>query len=221
MADLDRLKNLGAIGDVVTDAIVNVEFTLLLQQQDGHSRELFGDAGDPEFGLWRIWDFLLTGGEAIALAQNHLTIACHQNRTIVNAFLVIFLHQSIDFFPTFVDMLGWEMPADLSFDGVSMKPTLEKNQEVRDEIFCHFPHNKPCTSLRKGDWKLIRWYFDQPDGNHRYELYNLAEDEGESHNLALQESKRVMELSERMDEILLETEALIPLPNPDYVADRH
>jgi hypothetical protein len=37
--------------------------------------------------------------------------------------------------------------------------------------------------------------------------------------LEQQESKRVKELSERMDDILLETEALIPLPNPDYVAD--
>ncbi len=130
------------------------------------------------------------------------------------------LHQSIDFFPTFVDMLGWEMPSGHSFDGVSMRSTLEKNQEVRDEIFCHFPHHNPCTSLRKGDWKLIRWYFDQPDGSHRYELYNLAKDEGEENNLAIQETKRVEELSGRMDELLLETEALIPLPNPDYVADR-
>lgn len=126
------------------------------------------------------------------------------------------LQQSTDFFPTFVDMFGWEVPEGVRFDGVSMKPVLEENKAVRDEIFCHFPHNRPSTSLRQGDWKLIRWYYDNPDQSNRYELYNLAEDEGEATNLASSESRLMKKMIQRLDELLDETESLIPIPNPAY-----
>lgn len=126
------------------------------------------------------------------------------------------LQQSTDFFPTFADMLGWELPGNLDFDGLSMRATLERNEAVREEIFCHFPHNGSSTSLRQGDWKLIRWYHDGPDQNHRYELYNLAEDEGEASNLASSEEKRLKKMINRMDVLLEETEGLLPVPNPDY-----
>ena len=129
------------------------------------------------------------------------------------------LHQSTDFFPTFADMLGWELPDGLRFDGVSMKPTLEKNKAVRDEIFCHYPRQRPATSLRQGDWKLIRWWCDNPDQTDRYELYNLAEDESESENLASTESRRLKKMIKHMDVLVEETEGLGPIPNPAYDPD--
>jgi arylsulfatase A-like enzyme len=115
-------------------------------------------------------------------------------------------------------MFEWEIPEELEFDGVSMKSILESNKAVRDEIFCHFP-DKLCTSLRKGDWKLIRWYCDNPDQTDRYELYNLAEDVGEAINLVATETDMFEKLSLRMDVLLEETEGLIPVPNPDYDPD--
>jgi arylsulfatase A-like enzyme len=126
------------------------------------------------------------------------------------------LTQSTDFFPTFADMLGWKLPSELEFDGISMKPVLEKNQAYRDEIFCHYPHNRPSTSLRKGNWKLIRWWCDNPDQSDRYELYNLAEDVGESVNLASEEPEWVKKMIRRMDELIEHREGLIPIPNPAY-----
>lgn len=126
------------------------------------------------------------------------------------------LQQSTDFFPTFADMLGWEMPQGLQFDGVSMRPTLEDGTAVRDEIFCHYPHNRPSTSLRQGDWKLIKWYCDHPDQSHRYELYNLAEDKGEAMNLFSSESKIAKMMMKRMDVLIQETDGLVPIPNPSY-----
>ena len=128
------------------------------------------------------------------------------------------LHQSSDFYPTFADLLEWDLPEDLQFDGISMRPVLEKEKDYREEVFCHFPHHRPASSLRHGDWKLIRWYFGKPDGSHRHELYNLAQDQGETHDLAASDPGRVQKLSKRLDEVLLETEALIPALNPDYQA---
>lgn len=125
------------------------------------------------------------------------------------------LEQSTDFFPTFADMLGWQLPAGLRFDGVSLKPVLEWGESVRNEIFCHFPNGHPATSLRQGDWKLIRWWCDQDDQTDRYELYNLLADQGEDNDLASEKPDLVRKLATRMDTYLKDTEAVIPKPNPN------
>ena len=139
--------------------------------------------------------------------------------------------QSTDFFPTFADMLGWKLPAEVRFDGVSLRPSLEKNESVRDEIYCHFPHSQvpgeyqrmpaptpltPASSVRRGDWKLIRFYCDNADQSDRHELYNLADDPGERRDLASAQPDRVKQLSVRLDAFLKETEAVIPKRNPAY-----
>ncbi len=126
------------------------------------------------------------------------------------------LEQSTDFFPTFADMLGWKLPERLHFDGISLRPILEKNSPVRNEIFCHFPSGHPATSLRSGNWKLIRWWCENDDQTHRYELYNLAEDQGEEHDMASLKPEVAKELVKRMDVLLKETEAVLPIPNPNY-----
>lgn len=141
------------------------------------------------------------------------------------------LIQSTDFFPTFADLLGWKLPAETRFDGISQRRVLEDNEPVRKEIFCHFPHNQargeyermpaptpatPASSVREGDWKLIRFYCDNADQSDRYELYNLAEDPGERHDLASAQSERVKQLATRLDMFLKDTSAVVPKPNPAY-----
>ncbi len=74
----------------------------------------------------------------------------------------------------------------------------------------------PAASLRKGDWKLIRFFADQPDGSDRYELYNLAVDLGELHDKTTTDPKRFAELREMLEKRLQETEAIIPQRNPAY-----
>jgi arylsulfatase A-like enzyme len=141
------------------------------------------------------------------------------------------LFQSTDFFPTFVDIFGWKLPEGTHFDGVSQRLLLEKNEKVRDEVFCHFPHPEahgeyemmpaitpatPASSVRQGDWKLIRFYCDNSDQTDRYELYNLADDPGERHNLAAAQPERVKQLAARIAWFLNDTEAVVPKPNPGY-----
>jgi arylsulfatase A-like enzyme len=104
-----------------------------------------------------------------------------------------------DFFPTFADMLGLEVPAGVEFDGVSQRPVFEGGPPPRDEFFCHFPHRQdagrnphqpaptvqaPASILRKGDWKLIRYYLEGPDFTNLHELYYLKHDPGERTDLA-------------------------------------
>ena len=66
--------------------------------------------------------------------------------------------------------------------------------------------------FRTGDWKLIHYW---EDGHN--ELYNLANDIGEQHDLAPAELQaRAEELWAKLRAWLNETGAKLPQPNPDY-----
>ena len=130
--------------------------------------------------------------------------------------------QSIDFYPTLLELTGVPARDGQSFDGVSIVPALRGEPLERDAIFVHIPQytpatlHRPSTSVRRGDWKLIRFYCDGPDQQDRHELYNLAEDIGETTDLAGQEQDIVSELSALIDRFLSDTEAVVPTPNPRY-----
>jgi arylsulfatase A-like enzyme len=129
---------------------------------------------------------------------------------------------SVDFYPTILEMTGLSRKAGLKLDGVSIVPALEGRALGREAIFCHFPHYTPMTGarpgtyVRKGDWKLIRYWADNDDQTDRPELYNLREDQGERNNLAASMPDKVKELGALMDAFLRDTNAVIPKPNPSY-----
>jgi len=132
------------------------------------------------------------------------------------------LVSGVDFYPTILELVGRRPKAGQTFDGLSIIPALKGGTLPRDTVFCHFPHytpatgNTPATYVRKGDWKLIRYYADNEDQTDRHELYNLKDDVGEADNLAGRRPDKVKELSERIDGFLRHTKAVVPKPNPDY-----
>ena len=132
------------------------------------------------------------------------------------------LVSSIDVYPTVLEMLGLKPRAGQRFDGVSIVPALKGRPLGRETVFCHFPHyvkatgNLPSTYVRKGDWKLIRFYADGPDQANRFELYNLAEDIGETKDLSARMPEKVRELDGMIDAHLKEIGAVVPKPNPSY-----
>ncbi|MGB2823231.1 MAG: sulfatase, partial [Phycisphaerae bacterium] len=130
---------------------------------------------------------------------------------------------SIDFFPTMLEMAGIQPRQGLRFDGESIVPLLKGTGKLRREaVFCHFPHyipatgNLPGTSVRQGDWKLIRLYGEGPGRSCAYELYNLKDDIGETINLAEKFPEKVKQLDGLISRHLEETGALVPIPNPAY-----
>ncbi|MBL7152174.1 MAG: sulfatase-like hydrolase/transferase [Phycisphaerae bacterium] len=130
---------------------------------------------------------------------------------------------SIDFYPTILEMIRARPKPGQNFDGISIVPALNGRRLARDTIFCHFPHGpanregfQPSTYVRKGDWKLIRFYADGPDQTDRYELYNLADDIGEKNDLAKEYPQKVKELDAMIDRFLEDTQAVVPKANPAY-----
>ncbi|MFB3827337.1 MAG: sulfatase [Bryobacteraceae bacterium] len=130
--------------------------------------------------------------------------------------------QSVDYYPTLLEMAGIRAEPAQKFDGISFVPALEGKPLGRQAIFCHFPHytpaanNVPGTYVRKGGWKLIRFWCDNPDQTDRFELYDLENDAGEAHDLAAKYPEKVKELNALMERFLRDTNAVVPKPNPAY-----
>jgi arylsulfatase A-like enzyme len=122
---------------------------------------------------------------------------------------------SIDFFPTIVLLAGLDLPRDRVIDGLDLSSLLTGRSRSLPErdLFWHFPHYwwgdrvRPWSIVRSGDWKLIRFYEDG-----REELYDLAEDPGETSDLAAAKPEVVGELRRKLDEWLKETGAKLPKP---------
>jgi arylsulfatase A-like enzyme len=123
----------------------------------------------------------------------------------------------IDIYPTILDALGLEKPAEHIIDGKSFVPVLDGSGELqRDALFTWFPHIVPAVSVRAGDWKLIRRFEPHPDYPELHELYNLKKDIGETNNLAEKMPDKVKQLDALIDRFIEDTGALAPKPNPAY-----
>ncbi len=107
-----------------------------------------------------------------------------------------------DLLPTAAEVAGVSAPAKL--DGISVLPTLlGKKQKPHEYLYWEQPRyvaetgtfrdETPVQAMRRGDWKAVR-----PKAAGPVELYNLAEDPGESKDLA--PTKK--ELVEEFDRLL-------------------
>ena len=87
-----------------------------------------------------------------------------------------------DVLPTLCEVSGAPTPADT--DGISFLPTLLGDGEQPDHeyLYWEFPAYNGQQALRMGDWKLVRQNLKK--GEPTLELYNLAEDIREAHNVA-------------------------------------
>jgi arylsulfatase A-like enzyme len=123
---------------------------------------------------------------------------------------------SPDVYPTILELAGLPARPDQHVDGVSFARALRGEAFDRGPIFWHFPHygnqgGTPGSSIRRGDWKLIEFYEDG-----RLELYNLAEDISEDHDLSAEHPAKAAELHRRLVEWRGEVAAREPTPNPDF-----
>ncbi len=122
---------------------------------------------------------------------------------------------SMDYFTTILNLAEIEHEKN---DGENLLPILTEGKQInRDELFWHYPHYhgsawKPGSALRKGDWKLVVHY-----ENNRTELFNLANDPGETTDIAFENKDKVAELKKILDTKLADSNAKFPEVNPDYV----
>ncbi len=101
----------------------------------------------------------------------------------------------VDVLPTLVELAGGKpvAPSGPGLAGRSLAPVLARNQAVARE-FLYFNHNHN-RAIRVGNWKLIATGDDGP-----WELYDLAKDRTEQHNVANAQPERVRQLSAQWKE---------------------
>lgn len=122
----------------------------------------------------------------------------------------------MDLAPTILDMAGVKHPAPtyqgreiVPMRGKSMVPYLQNKQpEIHEEGFVQGWETCGRAAVRKGDWKIV--FIPKPKGNEKWQLYNLAKDPGEIHDLAEKEPERLEALIKLWDQYVLET-GVIPL----------
>ena len=102
---------------------------------------------------------------------------------------------SNDFYPTLLDLADLPLEPQQHVDGVSFKPILlgQRNDLNREALYWHYPHSRNEGAVRQGEHKLLYRY-----ETGAAELYNLAEDVGETRDL----SADAPELTQRMTRML-------------------
>jgi arylsulfatase A-like enzyme len=117
-----------------------------------------------------------------------------------------------DFYPTLLAAAGLPLRPAQHLDGVDLTPLLQGGELGARSLYWHYPHyhgsaNRPSASVRKGDYKLVRWYEDGTE-----ELFNLADDLAETTDLADRQKPKRRELSADLDRWLKSVKAKMPVP---------
>ena len=103
-----------------------------------------------------------------------------------------------DFLPTFREIAG-QKARQQEEDGISLLPLLEnrKGQKEHEYLYFEFQEMNGRQAVRKGSWKLVHLNVRSPKST--YELYNLASDPSERHNVLEQYPEKAAELKGIMD----------------------
>lgn len=120
-----------------------------------------------------------------------------------------------DFFPTILQMAGIQRyQTTQTVDGKSFVNLLEgKSGDRSRSLFWHYPNEwgptgpgiGAASTIRKGDWKLIYYHASE-----EFELFNVADDLSEQHNLFEANQSRALELAEELTKYLKSVEAQMP-----------
>lgn len=100
-----------------------------------------------------------------------------------------------DMMPTFAALTDTPVK-NTCHDGISLLPTLtgKGRQQQHSHIYFEFHEGGGRQAVRQGDWKLIKLNVSHDEKEQVTELYNLAADPSECHNLASAYPDKVKEL---------------------------
>ncbi len=113
---------------------------------------------------------------------------------------------SLDFFPTFANYIGYEMPTDREYDGYDIGDFLagKTKESPRKEVYYYCAGKTEIDGVRVGDWKYLKRGDDAvgkekkfPDVNPM--LFNMRDDEGEKKNVIKSHPEKAEELKQKLE----------------------
>ncbi|MCA9166085.1 MAG: sulfatase-like hydrolase/transferase [Planctomycetales bacterium] len=127
-----------------------------------------------------------------------------------------------DLVPTLLEAAGIKLDTTVGpLDGVSLLPLLRGEAIGPRPLYWHFPNytnqgGRPAGAMRDGDWKLVEQYEDNS-----LELYNLANDIGETRDVSATESGRAKQMQQSLAAWRTSVGAQELQHNPDFDAALH
>ncbi len=127
-----------------------------------------------------------------------------------------------DLVPTLCEAAGIDLVKQVGpLDGVSLVKFLGGAELAPRPLFWHFPNytnqgGRPGGAMRDGDWKLVEHFEDG-----KTELFNLAQDPSEKHDLADKESARLSTMKAKLAEWRVGVGAQQVKPNPTFDEKLH
>ncbi len=118
---------------------------------------------------------------------------------------------SMDYYPTVLDLAGLARRPEQHMDGMSLAGLLTRETgSLNRALFWHYPHYwhrrvGPASALRDGNLKLIHFY----QGN-RTELYDLANDISETHDLSCQRPHITQQMKDQLEGWIQEVDGKLP-----------
>ena len=137
----------------------------------------------------------------------------------------------LDFYPTILSLIDADKADDVILDGCDLAPLLttdptdaslvrDADGQVRDSMMWHFPQMENTSSIRVGDYKLVRRYGRVQPHLSLYRLYRtengqrVRHDIEEAHDLAVAMPEKTAELEALLDQRLQATGGRLPHHNP-------
>lgn len=112
----------------------------------------------------------------------------------------------LDILPTLADLAGYRSSLPVSLDGGSLQPVLTGGDTVKRArpflVFHQAVDRKARSAIREGDFKLVKTWSTK-----RVELFDLASDRSEAHDLSHAQPGKRTELEAKLDAFLAEVGA--------------
>ena len=139
------------------------------------------------------------------------------------------MHNMMDWFPTFADIAGANVPTDRPIDGENISAVLLGDGKRQGKDLAYYSvYTSEIGAFRSGDWKL-KVPMERPyNGRYGYAgepahgplLFNLKDDPGEKNNLAEQQPEKVEELQQKIADFKENLGSVRPLHKYKPPADR-
>jgi arylsulfatase len=121
----------------------------------------------------------------------------------------------MDVLPTFLELAGAEPPGTTyrgkpvaPIRGRSLLPEFTGTGEVDDENYTLGWELYGQRAIRQGDWKIV-WDASAPDGERRWELFNMADDPGEQVDLSIEQPEQLARMEGLWDEYAKESGVIL------------
>ena len=112
---------------------------------------------------------------------------------------------AVDWYPTLSKLTGATPQQKLPLDGLDIWPVLTEGAKTPHDVLILCGTQRGQAAIRMGDWKLLVGAGGKAKGTKAKEsdqLFNLAEDIGETRNLAADKPDKLKELRAKYDEMM-------------------